>query len=270
MRMFKKIVALVVMVLSGLLLLGFLGGSIGVWTLRSNLIQTGNDLADLSNSSLQRAATVATTLQAQVAQRQAAVNGALGKVDLAANLVGQTNLVILAAEQLLDTDLTPRVQQMQEQASDLRTAIALADTALNVMLRMPWNRDGRSLQLAGTVIEALKGVDQRVQDLRQVVGATKSRLTSTAQNALTTPLQRVDAALGTVTDGLNQLQCRLAAGRTQIADLYAQFNQIVTWGTIGLTVACLWLALAQAALFVHAYSLFTGRDPLARWRSGRA
>ena len=83
-------------------------------------------------------------------------------------------------------------------------------------------------------------------------------------------LQRTDTALGNLNDGLDNLQGHLNEERAQVPALHAQFNQIVAWTAIGLTVGFLWMALAQAALFVHAYGLFTGRDPLARWHTGRA
>jgi hypothetical protein len=270
MRIVKQIATVAVMVLSGLLLLGFLAGSIGVWIMRTDLIQSGNDLAQLTEDSLQRAANGVTALQADVDQSQTAVDAALGKVEPAANKVEQTSLALVAAEQLLDKDLNPRVQQMHARANELRDTLALADTALNVMLRLPLNRDNRRLQLADAVIDGLKVVDQRVQELSQTVSNTKSQVTNMAENALSTSLQRAGTALGNVGDGLDKLQGGLNEERAQIPGWHAQFNQIVTWTTIGLTVGCLWLALAQLALFVHAYGLLTGRDPLARWHGGRA
>jgi hypothetical protein len=48
----------------------------------------------------------------------------------------------------------------------LRDTVGLADTSLNVMLRLQFNRDNRRLQLADAVIDGIKIVDQRVQELR--------------------------------------------------------------------------------------------------------
>jgi chromosome segregation ATPase len=270
MRIVKQIAAVVVMVLSGLLLLGLLAGIVGVRILRSDLIQSGNDLAQLTENSLQRAENGVIMLRAQVDQSQAAVNTALGSVEAVGNKVEQTSLVLVVAEQLLDKDLTPGVQRMHERASELRDTIAFIDSTLNVVLRLPFNRDNRRLQLADAVIERLKVVDQRVQEISQAVSNTKSRVTDTAENALTVSLQRADTALGNLNDGLDSLQGRLNEERAQVPALHAQFNQIVAWTAIGLTVGFLWMALAQLALFVHAYGLLTGRDPLARWHTGHA
>jgi hypothetical protein len=270
MRVAKQIAAVVVMVLSGLLLLGLLAGIVGVWILRSDLIQSGNDLAQLTESSLQRAENGDIVIRAQVDQSQAAVNTVLGSVEAVGNKVEQTSLVLVGAEQLLDKDLTPAVQRMHERANELRDTIAFIDSTLNVMLRLPFNRDNRRLLLADAVIDRLKVVDQRVQEISQAVSNTKSQATNTAENAVTVSLQRADTALGDLNDGLGSLQGRLNDERAQIPALHAQFNQVVSWTAIGLTVGFLWMALAQLALFVHAYGLFTGRDPLARWHAGRA
>jgi hypothetical protein len=270
MRIAKQIAAVVVMVLSGLLLLGLLAGIVGVWIVRSDLIQSGNDLALLTDNSLQRAENGVIVLRAQADQSQAAVNTALGSVEAVGNKVEQTSLVLVAAEQLLDKDLTPGVQRMHERASELRDTIAFIDSTLNVVLRLPFNRDNRRLLLADAVIDRLKVVDQRVREISQAVSNTKSQATNTAENAVTVALQRADTALGDLNNGLDSLQGRLNDERAQIPALHAQFNQIVSWTAIGLTVGFLWMALAQLALFVHAYGLFTGRDLLARWHTGRA
>ena len=270
MRIAKQIAAVVVMVLSGLLLLALLFGIVGVWILRSDLVQSGNDLAQLTENSLRRAENGVIVLRAQVDQSQTAVNTMLGSVEAAGNEVEQTSLVLVAAEQLLDKDLTPGVQRMHERVSELRDTIAFIDSTLNVVLRLPFSRDNRRLQLADAVIERLKIVDQGVQEIRQAASNTKSRATNTAENALTVSLQRTDTALGNLDDGLDNLQGRLNEERSQVPALHAQFNQILAWTAIGLTLGFLWMALAQAALFVHAYGVFTGRDPLARWHTGRA
>ena len=83
------------------------------------------------------------------------------------------------------------------------------------------------------------------------------------------PLDRATTALTNVSDRLDQADQRLAQGRADLAKLAQDVITALTVAAVVGTLAFLWMALAQLGLFLHAYGVATGRDPLARWHRSR-
>jgi hypothetical protein len=111
----------------------------------------------------------------------------------------------------------------------------------------------------------------------------------TATQGLRTQVKQTSAAvmqktIATITSSLQQIEGALGEGHTAVADLTARLttiqglvplavNHILSWLNLAvwvLTAVMLLLGLGQVSLFLHGYALYTGRDPLARWRNGKS
>lgn len=270
MNVVKKVVAVLVMVLSAVLLLVMLAGVAGTWWGQGQLKGGVTQLSNAADTALARAGTTVSQVDTAVQNTQGRVDGLVTNVTAAGTKVEETKLALVAAEKLLDTDLTPTVQGVQDRVSELRATVSLIEQSLSLMRWLPGGRDNQLLATADTAITKLKELDQAVQDFRASVQGAKSQATAAAVNALTSPLNRVSERLATVSSNLAALNQRIAAEQAQLAALTAQMLNLITIGAIVLTLAFVWMALAQLALFVHAYGIFTGRDPLARWHKRKA
>jgi hypothetical protein len=270
MKIVKKVFAVIVMVLSALLLLAMLAGVAGVWWGQGQLKGVVVDVSTAADNVLERTQTAAGQINTLVVTSQGRVGESVANIEKAGTTIEQTNLALAAAEKLLDTDLTPAVERVNERASDLRDTIAIVDRTISLWKMLPGARDSKVLAVADGIIEKIKGLQQAVADLRTNIQTTKSQVTTEAVNKLTTPLNRVSTALGAVSTDLATLGQRIDEEQAQLAVLTNQVLTLVTVAAVVLTLAFLWMALAQLALFVHAYGIFTGRDPLARWHKGKA
>jgi hypothetical protein len=265
MKIVKKVFAVIVMVFSALLLLAMLAGVAGAWWGQGQLKGIVVDLSTAANNALERTQAAAGQINTLVVNSQDRVDESVANIQNAGTTVEQTNLVLAAAEKLLDTDLTPAVERVNERASDVRDTIALVDQTISLWRRLPGARDNQLLATADELMGKVKALQQDLADFRSNVQSTKSQVTTEAVNKLTSPLNRVSTALGTVSTDLAAFGQRIDAEQAQLAALTQQVLTLITVGAIVLTLAFLWMALAQLGLFVHAYGIFTGRDPLARW-----
>jgi hypothetical protein len=111
----------------------------------------------------------------------------------------------------------------------------------------------------------LDAIDQAIRETLLSVQQAKSTGIDRVVTTLTEPLNRADTALTAVSDRLTLSNQRFEQGRADLVALRDRVNNAITWAAVIGTFALLWMALAQLGLFLHAYGVFTGRDPLARW-----
>ncbi len=270
MNVVKKVVAVLVMVLSVLLLLVMLAGIGGVWWGQGQLKGAVTSLSTAANTALTSASGAVTQVDTVVQTSQGRVDEAVTNITAAGTKVEESKVALAAAEKLLDTDLTSGLQRVTERVSDLRATISVIDQTVSLMQRLPGGRDNQLLTTADAVIAKLKELDQAVQDFRTSVQDAKAQATAAVVEKVTTPLNRVSARLGEVSTDLATLNQRIAEEQSALATLTGQVLTGITLGAIVLTLAFLWMALAQLALFVHAWGIFTGRDPLARWHKRKS
>jgi hypothetical protein len=182
--------------------------------------------------------------------------------------VEETRLVIVAAERLLDTDLGPTVDRVSERVGDVRNTIDIVDSTLSLWRRLPGADSSEVLDLADTLLAKVRDLQQSIADFRANVQAAKEQATGRVVEVLTTPLNQVSSALDKVSTDLNALVLRIDEEQTRLATLTSQVLTAITVGAVVLTLAFLWIALAMAGLIIHAFGIYAGRDPLARWHKG--
>jgi signal transduction histidine kinase len=267
MEIVKKVVAVIVMILSVVLLLAMLAGVAGAWWGQGQLKGIVVDVSTAADAVLERSQAAVGQLNTVVGNTQGRVNEVVANIEKAGTNVEQTTLVLVAAERLLDTDLTPAVERVTQTVSDIRDTVTIIESTIRLWQRLPGARDNELLATADTAVQKIRGLQQAVADTRTQIQTAKSQITAEAVGRLTTPLDRVSGALSTVGADLAQLDQRIDAEQAQLATLTSQVLTAITIGAVVLTFAFLWMALAQLGLFVHAYGIFTGRDPLARWHN---
>jgi X-X-X-Leu-X-X-Gly heptad repeat protein len=266
----RKIVSVIVMVLSALLLVVMLAGIVGVWAVRGPAIELVTEVSTFADNAATRALNTVNTIDNRVARTQGAIDTTVSVVQAGGEAIKQTSLALVALEKLLDTDLSPTVTRITDGVSDVRDTISLLDRAISTLQFMNRRRDTPALDAADRILTQVKTVDQQVQDVSQSVKDTKTNAVDTAVTKVTSPLVRASDGLSTVSSGLSELQAGITERQAQLRVLTQQVITGITVAAVILTLALLWMLLAQVALFVHAYGMFTGRDPLARWHVAAA
>ena len=268
MKTVAKVTAAIVMVLSTVLFIAIVAGVFGTWWVRGEAVQVVTNLTAVAGSSLERTQALVEQVGGQLERSQTAIDDLTTGIEKAGATVEETNLALAAAEALFDTDLTPAVEQLTERLADVRDTVSVIDQTLALMSSLPFARDSRLLEIADAAIEKTKAIGATLTEIRQTIKTAKANATQDVVTTLTAPLGRASAKLATIGGDLAQLGQRIDTAQAELPVLRDRINDTITFAAIVLTLALIWMALAQIGLFVHAYGVFTGRDPLARWHKG--
>jgi hypothetical protein len=265
MKVFAKIVSVIVMILSALLFIVMLAGIYGAWWGRGQAISLVTTVAATGDQALARGQELVVEANDFVLAGQSEVQRLSTGIVAAGAKAEETNLVLATAEAAFDKDLRPGLQRLNERGQELRATVQLVDQTLSLMQRLPGGSDSKLLAAVDELLTTLDTIDQAIREALSSVQQAKSAGIDRIVTTLTGPLTRADTALTAVSDRLTLSNQRFEQGRADLAALRDRINNIITWAAVVGTFALLWMALAQLGLFLHAYGLFTGRDPLARW-----
>jgi hypothetical protein len=271
MKVVAKVVSVIVMILSAVLFIAMLAGIFGTWWGRGQAITLVTNVAVLGDQALTRGQELVGEANDYVVAGQGEVKRLTTGIVRAGTKAEEANIVLVAAEAAFDKDLGPGLQRLNERGQELRATVALVDQTLSLARRLPGGRDSELIAAVDELIVTLRTIDQVINEARDSIRQSKSAGIDKLVTTLTAPLQRIGERLTQVNTRLDLADQRLAEGRTELAALRDRVNNLLTWAAVIGTFAFLWMALAQLALFLNAYGIFTGRDPLARWhRRGQA
>lgn len=267
--MARKILAGLVMGLSGLLLLASAVGIGAAWGYN----------APLTEEALSRLAQVDAELSlAQVAleQAQAELERTLRLVDSADAALSALKEEMALARQLfgevdsvLDDSLIPALQGSRARVEDARKAIVDLRGSLEALNALPFinlNLPGDAL-LANllAVTTAIDGEIARVEDLAKKAATFADDAAYLMGGDLGETRQNLQNLLSVVTD----YKTKVAGWRGQIAVWSAALPGWVDAASVGLTVFLLWFGLANFGLLLHGLAAWRGGDPFAPLRRAR-
>jgi hypothetical protein len=266
MKVFVKIVSVIVMALSALLFIAMLAGIFGAWWARGEAVTLVTNVAAAGDEALARGQELVVQANGFVVTGQSEVQRLSTGIATAGAKAEETNIVLAAAEAAFDKDLGPGLQRLNERGQELRATVQLVDQTLSLMQRLPGGKDSKLLSAVDELIMTLDEIDRAIKDALSSIQQAKSAGIDRLVTTLSAPLERANTALTAVSDRLTLSNERFEQGRADLVALRDRVNNLITWSAVIGTFALLWMALAQLGLFLHAYGVFTGRDPLARWR----
>jgi hypothetical protein len=256
----KRILGIVVMVISVLVMIACLVGIVSVWVLRSEVDHLVTNVATVADTAVQRGQSVAGRLDTRLTTAQTSVQSATTTVTNAGAKAEDAPLALLAIEQITNKDLSPAVDELTSSAGDLRDLIARLDGTLEVLNKLPRfsNREG-ILDKALVLLDNVQAVSQSVADLRQGVQDRKSAAVQSGVALLSAPLNRLSTALTSAQTAVQGVQQRLTDARTSIAQMKSNVMRAVNIGVLVATLFLIWLVLSQVSFFMHGMDMFRAK-----------
>lgn len=267
--MVRKILAGLVIGLSGLLLLSSAVGIGAAWGYNTPLTEAGlarlsqvdGELA-LAQVSLERAQTELERTLRLVDAADAALSALREEISLARQLFGEVDTV-------LDDSLIPALQGSRARVEDARKAIEDLRASLEALNAIPFvnfNLPGDAL-LANllAVTDSIDDEIARVEDLAKKAATFADDAAYLMGGDLGETRQNLQGLLGVVTD----YKSRVAGWRAQIAAWSAALPGWLDAASVVLTVFLLWFGFANFGLLLHGLSAWRGGDPFAPLRRTR-
>jgi hypothetical protein len=259
------------MIVSIILTLVLVVGIVGVWIVRGQATNAITALSQGIGQGLTITLDHLSRLDGQLGQAETRTQELQQNAARVGDKVDENQVVLTLIQQTVGDELVPLIERIQESMSavtDLVRSVNQSVQALNAMqfvhIEVPGSEQIRALSARSDELKAA------AQDLRTQVKQTSAAVTQKAIGTVTSSVQQLTRALGEAHTVVAELTARLTAiqGLVPLAA-----NHILSWINITVwvsTLVLLLLGLGQVSLFLHGYSLYTGRDPLARWREGKS
>ncbi|MCB8984401.1 MAG: hypothetical protein H6659_11290 [Ardenticatenaceae bacterium] len=264
----KRIIAIVLMLVSVLGLLLALFGIVGSWSVRNKatdvtirLLTAGETAVAASQSSLDRVDQRLTTAGENITFIENEMNN-LGTT------INETNLVFSVVSRTVGTELAPVVIQAQETAANVRDTVTAVNAAIEAINAIPFISLDEVLPQPGILQEIgdeLAAIRAEVEETRTAMQTRKEEIVNGSISIITDRTTRLNGRVDNVQGRIAELDARLATASSNLAQLKISLPRLFTLGALALSIAFLFAGLAFASLFFHSWSFFA--DPERSFKS---
>jgi hypothetical protein len=268
MKLWKRVLAVTVMVFSVLLIILLVAGIVGSWIVNASLtdgivrVSTGIDtvLANTDNA---------------LARLDTAVSGARQRVDLfdetvaaAGENLAEDPVLLSAIAERLDLGIAPAVEDVRGTVQSIRETILVAQNTVQALNALPFVSIGGSVADDGklqTLSDALTSLTDGVREIRDGLRATRAGAITGVVTRLGQGTSRLDAELATIETTVSGTGARVSALRREVSELKSTLTFWLDTASVLITLIMLWLILAQVVTFVFGLSIYKGENLFARW-----
>lgn len=265
MRTVKRILSVVVMVLSALMLVLSPVGIAGTWIVRGQFL---SDLEEIVTAAETRAETVQQELDrlgsilAQAADEVAAVEREVQS--LGADLE-QNKPLFSAISDRLGLQLSPLIDKVGEIVVRIRETVAAVNSIVEAVNALPFvTSPVADLEALNQLSEDLDALVTEVEALRTTIDRRQSEIVQGAVALVAVPAAQIGGVLEAMEAGVSGTSREIDRLQEGLSSLQAAVRRRLTWGAVILTLILSWLALSQVGLGVLAWRAFLGQDVLPR------
>jgi uncharacterized phage infection (PIP) family protein YhgE len=262
----RRILGLILVILSAIFFLFSLGGLISVWAYNQPLTERALEKIDALSGDLDGAAqaieltkTELISAQAQIDLLQAILEtlGVNADEDLnrLADIVGS-----------VENTLMPVVDQVASGISTFREALLTVIDTVDKLNELPLV----NIQVPGMeFVEAGAAQLETLQTQVEEGGGKIEQLSQTTRNtidSLTTGFVELETSITSMLETLDVYEQKIQETQEELNYLETNLPTWLDLTSVGITLILVWLGISQVALFILGWSLFKGQDLLAAWR----
>lgn len=266
MQTFKRVLGVIVTVISILMLVLSLAGIVGTWIVRSELDTRLVRVATAAELRVTAIKGGLDRLDTQIGQVNALVAGVEQDVRAFGTDVEQNRPLLTAISDKLGVELQPLFDSVREIATTIAETVDAVNTAIEAVNAIPFiSIPAPTLAKANQLSQDVEALGTQVRDLRAAADAKRSEIIQGTVEIITTPAAQIGGALGKMQQTVSGYSQEVGAVQAGLANFRESIGGWLTWVAVILTLIFLWLAFSQAAVFVLGWRLFSGKDLLARW-----
>jgi hypothetical protein len=265
MQIVKRVLAVIVMVVSVLVLVLSLSGIAGAWIIRA---QFGADLLTIVTAAETRAATAQQgldRLDAAFTQARDQITTVEQDVQAFGADLEQNRPLLTAIADRLGLDLTPLVDSARQTVTTMREAVAAVNSAVEAFNAIPF------VSVPVPELETLAKLSQDVENLiteiraaRAAIDQRRSEIIQGSVSIVTTPTSQIGSALDEMSAAVAGYSQELGAVQQGLADFKSAIDKVLLWGAVILTLILLWIAFSQVWLLGVGWRALSGQAPLPR------
>ncbi len=262
----KRIIALVLVILSVIFFIASLAGIALTWVYSQQFSDSTMNRLDAietdlrtAQTDLHNAKTELDSAQKQIDSLQTALQtlGVEGSDDIQAigDLVGK-----------LEDNLVPFISAVAERVESFRQTLASIKETIEKLNQLPLvNIEIPGIEQLEQASASLDNVYNQILEAQGKVSEI-SQLTQDTVTSLTSGFAGLEQSTQTLSATLGAYDAKFSAYLAEVVYLKANLSRWIDTAAILLTVLLVWLAFSQVALFLLAWSFYRGEDLLKRWR----
>jgi hypothetical protein len=273
MKILKRILAVVLMLMSVLLGLLSIGGIVGSWSLSNSLtdglvtVLSGADrILGTTEGALSRLENRVGTARDEVTSFEEAVVGA------AEDFV-EKPVVLTALSERLDLGIGPAVSNLRDTVQEVRETLIGIQNAIEAVNALPFVSLGEDLPGAERLAKLSEGataLSEGLQAMRDGVREAKAEAAAEVVLRVGKATARVDVGLEAIETATTGMAGQVSETRSEIAAFQARATLWLDLGAVALTVLFLWLLFAHVVTFLVGLSLLRDKNLFERWLGGPA
>jgi uncharacterized phage infection (PIP) family protein YhgE len=273
MKLFKRVLAVAVMVLSVVMVVLFLAGIVGTWVANKAVTDATVQVLTKVDTVLGRTDQAVTRLDTAVGNARDRVAAFDENVASAGENFADNPVILTAISEKLDLGIGPAVEEVGGTVQTIRETALSAQNALQALNALPFIDIGGSVAEEGTLQRLSDGVanlTQGVQEIRGGVREAKAGASTAVALLLGRGTARLDAGLENIETTLSGYGDQVSALRTRVSDFQSSVTFWLDVASVVISLFLLWLVFAHVVTFVFGLSLFKEKNLFARWISNPA
>ncbi len=259
----KRIIGLILLILSVIFFLVSLAGLIGIWVYNQPLTERALTTIETTSDDLEGAALAIELSKAELISSQAQIELLQAILEtLGINAAEDLNRLADIVSKVEDT-LMPVLNSVTSGISTLRDSLLTIKDTLEVINELPLV----NIQVPG--IEAIEGGANQLETLQNQIeegGGKIEQLSQTTQNtidSLTTGFAKLESSIAVLLDTLEVYEDKIESAQEQLQYLESNLPTWIDLASIALTVILVWLGISQVGVFILSWSLFKEQDLIA-------
>lgn len=267
----KRILAVVVMILSVLLGLVSIAGIVGTWSLSNSLTEGLVTILSRADNALGTTENALNRLNNGVGAAREEVASFEQVVVTAAEGFSQKPAALTVLSERLDLGIAPAVENVRDTVQLVRETLIGVQNAIEAINALPFVSLGENLpgtEKLSALSDGITALAEGVQEMRDGIRETKEEAAARVVFRVGKATARVDGGLETIETAVSGMGGEVSAVRSDVSRLRSQVPLWLDLGAAGITLILLWIIFAHVVTFVLGLSLYQDRNLFARWLDG--
>jgi hypothetical protein len=267
MKLLKRVLAVIMMVLSILLIIVWAAGIVGNWIANKALSDATVQVLTSVDTVLGRTEQALTRLDTGVGNARDRVAAFDEEVATAGEDFSENPVILTALSERLDLGIGPALEQVRDAVQSIRETVLAVQHTIQALNSMPFISIGGSIADEGelqALSESVTNLTAGIQEIRDGVREAKAGAAAEVISNLGGGTSRLHAGLTTIETTVSGYGARVDALRTQVSQLKSALAFWLDVASVVITLTLLWLIFAHVVTFVFGLSLFTGKNLFSR------
>lgn len=269
----RRILGIVLMVLTVLLLLLSIGGIAGTWWLNSTLSNGIVRILTSVDNTLEMTDGNLDQLETRLTDARERIDAFEESVATAGQNLAENPVILTTLSERLDVQLEPAITRVRETVQSLRETVVSIQNAIDALNAIPFVSIDEKL----TVRSRLQSLTDGLDELNAGVAALRETFRQAREEAASQLVAVVDQVTGQLDGGLATINGTVAEYRSQVNTLRTEAatlrTNLIRWLdviSVVLTIVLLWMFFSQVVVFTLGLSIYRQRNLFARWTGDAA